>query len=103
MNKKELLNLEIGKYDLTDSIDNYKYELFVIDDNGKKYFKIKEKGSLSNNGIWLSEDIEKDEDGNEYDILYAIMTVGGLSFHSTETFSLLNVLKILSDTKTVSK
>lgn len=98
MTKEDLLKLDVGTYELTDSIDNYNYTLKVsldLDDDKKKCFRIKEKGALSHNSMFLTEDTEKDDDGNEYDVLYCILTLGGLSVHTTSTFEILNELKLI--------
>jgi hypothetical protein len=94
MNKEELLKLNVGVYELTDNIDNYNYTLQVLlDDNNKKCFRIKEKGSLSRNSFFITEDVEKDDDGNEYGILYCIASIGGLSVHTVDGYKIINELK----------
>ena len=96
MKKEELFEMELGHYNLTDGIYYYEMEISLTNDYKKeRCYRIIENGSISNKGLFMIEDL--DEDGDK--ILYAIMNVGGITMHTTDTYSMLNKLKIKQDEK----
>lgn len=101
MNSKDLLKLKDGKYNLTDGI--YDYTLIVgMNSDKTKYYSIYEKGSSRYDAnIFITHQIEKDEDGNKYNCLSAMAGVGGLKIHSEDIYSMLSKLKFVeSESKT---
>lgn len=96
MKKRDLFRLSFGEYDLTDNIDNYYYTLRVFKcDSGNRGYKITEKGSSSITGIFMIEEIKKDDDGFKYKHLSALAGVGGLRIHSDDTYWILKELKFI--------
>jgi len=93
MDSKELVKLKDGQYQLTDGI--YNYTLTVGRNADKtKFYSIYEKGKQCAN-IFITQGIEKDEDGNKYKCLSAVATVCGLSIHSKDIYSMLRNLKFV--------
>jgi hypothetical protein len=92
MKKEELFKMELGHYNLTDGIYNYEMEISLTNDYKKeRCYRIIENGSISSNrGLFMIEDLDIDGDK----ILYAIMSVGGITIHTTDTYSMLSKLKI---------
>ena len=93
MTKEDLFNLELGRYELTDNIYNYILDVCLTTDEKERCYRIIEKGSFNREGIFLVEDFEQDDAGEDYKILTAIASVGGLSLLSNNTFLMLNRLK----------
>jgi hypothetical protein len=103
MRKRDLFNLPVGEYELTDHIKNYYYTMCIwISDDGCRCYRIKEKGSLSGSSIFMIEAYKSefgDEDYSEsdikYKVLHAMSGVGGLTIHSNDTFSMINDLRFI--------
>jgi hypothetical protein len=96
MKRRDLFRLSIGRYELTDNIDNYHYTLTVsLSDNNERCYQIIEKGSLSYPSIFMIEGYKEYEDGIKEKSLSALAGVGGLRIHSDDTYSVLNTLKII--------
>lgn len=94
MKQKDFFELPIGSYNLTDNI--YQYTLTVdSNQNGDRYYKIKEKGSPSFDYIFMIEDYEEYEDGEKRKFLYAIAGVGGLTVHSSDVNLMIRKLKLI--------
>lgn len=95
MKEKELIQLKLGQYELTDGI--YFYTLSVGKSKDRtKYYRIKQKGTGSfDPSIFMSQGIIKDEDGKKLKCLSASSHVGGLFVHSYDNYSMLSRLKFV--------
>jgi hypothetical protein len=89
MTKQDLFNLELGNYKLTDKA--YRYDLVVHLTNDKeRCYRIMVEGAL-NGSVFMIETTEKFT-GNK--TITALATIGGLSLHSDDVYSLLNDLNL---------
>jgi hypothetical protein len=96
MKKEELFKMQLGDYSLTDGIYNYEMEISLTNDYKKeRCYTIIEKGCLSNKRLFMLEDFDIDKEK----ILHAIMSVGGIAMHSTNTYSMLSKLRIVENGK----
>lgn len=97
MRKRDLFRMELGEYDLTDSIDNYRYELKIgLNEDKSRYYRIKVKGSLGRDHIFMVESYDKYDDDIKYKTLTALAGVGGLTIQSNDTHRILSELKLLA-------
>lgn len=95
MRKSELFRLPVGKYDLTDEIDNFKYTLIVDTTNeGERCYTIKTT-SYPSGQIFMLEHFEK-EGRFKRKVLYAMSGTGGISLHTTDTYNALSDLKFVA-------
>ena len=102
MKARDLFNLSIGKYELTDGIYNYILDVDISGYDGGRIYFIYEKGFLHIGHICLQEDFVNKDGGYRFyegDIRYKILTtssgIGGLTIHSNETYNLLYNLKFI--------
>lgn len=95
MKSAEIIKLPEGTYELTDGI--YSYTLRVgFNKDKSKFYDIIEKGSgRFSASIFMTEGLEKDEDGKKHRYLTASAGVGGLRIRSTDIFFMLSKLKIV--------
>lgn len=99
MRKQDLFKLAIGTYNLKDDI--YKYTLEVnISEDGVRCYVINEVGFF--NHIVLIEGYENETGGCsfypgdiKYKVLSAIMRMGGLFIHSSDTYDMLSGLELI--------
>lgn len=97
MRKRDLFQMELGEYDLTDSIDNYRYELRIgLNEDKSRYYRIKVKGSLDRDHIFMVESYDKYDDEIKYKTLTALAGVGGLIIQSNDTYIMLDELRLLA-------
>ena len=103
MRKQDLFKLPLGIHELVDNIGNYFYTMNVaLTKDGERCYRIKEKGSISMDSIFMIECYvnEEGEDTSyhnniRYKDISAIAGVGGLSVHSKDNFRMLNELNII--------
>lgn len=103
MRKRDLFNLMEGSYNLTDSINNYKYTMKVsIDSENMKSYRIIEKGGSVFNSIYLYDkfvdeygEVYSDKKLHIYKTIASIVSVGGLSVHSNDNYNLISKLRMI--------
>ena len=96
MTKEELLNLPIGKFKLTDEINNFQYDLLItLTNDNMKIFRIILSGYPEfSDSITFHQYIEIDEDGNQINKLSVSAGIGALIIHTDDSYSILRQIKL---------
>jgi hypothetical protein len=91
MKKEELLKLELGSYNLTDSIDTYKYSLDVfLSEYDQRLYYIRNQNEPYYSYIVLFEELIDDEIK-----LTSMAKIGDICIHSEDVNSIIDNLKII--------
>lgn len=92
MKKEEFLSLELGRYEITDDLNIYKYELSVDSQDNRKIYFIKLKDSFSHAYICLQED--KSEEGNSH--ITILSKLGSFYVNSENSYEIIKKIEILN-------